>query len=93
MLNHSSRELLQIMAVAQTKLEDHERSSHEVEQLKNTLQVTWEALMQQINSVSNYLKGDEDVLRVYSETKVENSESTFVIQYNDNQNQNNLGSR
>lgn len=73
MLNHSARELLQIMAAVQPKLESYEKTISEVEQLQITLDFTWKAIMLQIDEVSNYLKGEEDVLRAYSEARMEDA--------------------
>lgn len=80
MLNHSARELLQIMATIQCKLEAHDKPNPEVAQLKTTLDSTWNAIMLQINEVSIYLKGDEDVLQAYSKARAENTESMWIIQ-------------
>lgn len=90
MLNHEARELLQIMATIQLKLEANEKPNPEVEQLKITLDFTWKAIMLQIGEVSNYLKDDEDVLQAYSEARAENPEPTRITQYHDDCKDNDL---
>lgn len=80
MLNHESRELLQIMAGIKVMLDDHKEADPEGKQLSSTFDSTWEVIKLQISEVSNYLKGDEDVLLAYSEARAENPESTWVIQ-------------
>lgn len=83
MLNHEAREVLQIMATIQLKLEEHQKPNPEVEQLKITFDFTWRAIMLQIGEVSNYLKGDENVLQAYAEARAENPEPTCITQYQD----------
>ncbi len=90
MLNHSARELLQIMAVIQFRLEAHKKPSPEVEQLSAALESTWKSVTLQISDVSSYLKGDEDVLQAYKEARAEELESTLIIKHHDAGNDNDL---
>lgn len=70
-LNHSSRELLQLMVAVKIELEDHVNPTAELEQLYSTFNLTWEAIERQIEYISKYLKVEEDVLQAYSKSKIQ----------------------
>lgn len=95
MLNHSARELLQIMVTIQFRLEAYEKPNPEVKRLSTALECAWNAIMLQITEVSSYLKDDEDVLQAYSEARteeamVENSKIKCATQFCDADNENDL---
>ncbi|GAC1503674.1 MAG: hypothetical protein NVS1B10_08800 [Candidatus Saccharimonadales bacterium] len=51
--------------------------------LSAALDSTWKAVTLQISDVSNYLKGDKDVLQAYKEARAEESESALIITHHD----------
>lgn len=72
MLNHSSRELLQIIVALKIKLSKHSEQNVESIHLQNALDSTWHILEKQINDVSKYLKVEEDILQAYSFSRLPN---------------------
>ncbi|MFS0757514.1 hypothetical protein ABC383_22825 [Noviherbaspirillum sp. 1P10PC] len=70
-LNHSSRELLQLMVAVKIELENQANPTAELEQLHSTFNLTWEAIERQIEYISKYLKVEEDVLQAYSKSKIQ----------------------